>query len=41
MLIDHGADVNLADRMGVTPLQHACERGQKAIADMLIAAGAR
>ncbi|MGM3277296.1 ankyrin repeat domain-containing protein [Ralstonia sp. 24A2] len=41
LLIDHGANVNLADNKGVTPLQHARERGQKAIADMLVAAGAR
>lgn len=41
LLIDHGANVNLADSQGVTPLEHARERGQKAIADMLVAAGAR
>ena len=27
LLVDHGADVNLADRDGVTPLQHAREKG--------------
>ena len=41
LLIAHGANVNLADRQGVTPLAHADQRGQRAIADMLRAAGAR
>lgn len=41
LLIDRGANVNLADGQGVTPLEHARARGQKAIADMLVAAGAR
>lgn len=41
LLIDGGADVDLADGKGVTPLQHARERKQDAIVAMLIAAGAR
>ncbi|WP_228557632.1 ankyrin repeat domain-containing protein [Myxococcus sp. AB056] len=41
LLIDGGADVNLADGNGVTPLQHARERKQDAIAKMLVAAGGR
>lgn len=40
-LIRHGANVNLADRDGVTPLQHAISRGQQQIAGQLRAAGAR
>ncbi len=35
------ADVNLADKDGVTPLAHARQRGQTAMVDILIAAGAR
>jgi hypothetical protein len=35
LLIAHGADVNLADRQGVTPLAHAEQRGQKAISALL------
>lgn len=38
-LIAHGADVNIADFEGVTPLQHAQHRGYREIADQLIAAG--
>lgn len=41
LLIDGGADVNLADRDGVSPLQHARERGQQAIVALLLAAGAQ
>ena len=42
MLIAHGkADLNLADREGVTPLAHARRRGQQAIAELLSRAGAR
>ena len=37
----NSANVNLADKQGVTPLAHAEQRGQRAIADMLRAAGAR
>lgn len=39
-LIDAGADVNLADFEGVTPLQHAEQRGYTVIAEMLRAVGA-
>jgi uncharacterized protein len=41
MLIDAGADVDLADGDGVRPLTHARERGQTAIAALLEAADAR
>lgn len=40
-LIDAGADVNLADFEGVTPLQHAEGRGFTIIAGMLREAGAQ
>ena len=40
LLVDAGADVNLADRDGVTPLRHARSRGYSAIERMLVAAGA-
>jgi len=41
LLIARKADVNLADLQGVTPLGHARQRGQQAIADLLVAAGGR
>ncbi|MBI2771669.1 MAG: ankyrin repeat domain-containing protein [Burkholderiales bacterium] len=41
MLIAHGVKVNLADRDGVTPLQHAQRRGQQQVAALLRAAGGR
>lgn len=41
MLIAHRADVNLADKDGVTPLAHAKRRGFVQIARMLEGAGAR
>jgi ankyrin repeat protein len=41
LLIEHGADVDLADGKGVTPLQHARARGFAEIVAMLRAAGAR
>jgi len=41
LLIGAGADVNLADRDGVTPLQHAKRRGYTAMMRLLEAAGAR
>ncbi|OZI77906.1 ankyrin repeat domain-containing protein [Bordetella genomosp. 12] len=40
-LIEAGADVNLADGEGVTPLAHARQRGQKDTERLLLAAGAR
>ena len=40
LLVDAGADVNLADGDGVTPLTHARQRGYTEIADILTAAGA-
>jgi uncharacterized protein len=40
-LIKAGADVAIADRNGVTPLQHARQRGYDAMAEMLEAAGGR
>lgn len=41
LLIAADADLDLPDRDGVTPLQHAEQRGQREIAGMLRAAGAR
>jgi ankyrin repeat protein len=41
LLIDHNADVTIADKDGVTPLQHARQRGFAEIARTLIQAGAR
>jgi uncharacterized protein len=40
LLIEHGADVDLADGDGVRPLAHAMARGQSEIATILEAAGA-
>ena len=40
LLIEAGADVNLADSHGVTPLRHAKQRGQQRIVELLQAAGA-
>ena len=40
-LIEHGADVNIPDQNNVTPLQHAKQRGFKAIEQILLAAGAK
>jgi ankyrin repeat protein len=39
-LVETGADVNLADRDGVKPLQHAYSRGYREIEAILVAAGA-
>lgn len=41
LLIEHGADVNLADHDGVTPLQHAKSRGYQEMVDALTQAGAK
>ena len=41
LLLDHGADANLADNEGVTPLQHAKRKGFAEIERMLVDAGAR
>lgn len=41
LLLARGADVNLPDNQGVTPLGHARQRGQREVAPILEAAGAR
>lgn len=41
LLVAHRADVNLADRDGVSPLAHARRRGYRGIAQLLEQAGAR
>lgn len=41
LLLAHGANVAIADKDGVTPLQHARRRGYTAIAELLEQAGAR
>lgn len=41
MLVAAGAELNIPDREGVTPLQHARQKGYRDIADTLKAAGAR
>jgi hypothetical protein len=41
LLLAAGADPNLADGQGTTPLQHARDRGQAAIARLIEAAGGR
>ena len=41
MLLEAGADPDLADGDGVTPLAHARSRGYDAIAALLVAADAR
>ena len=40
LLLEHGADPDLADRDGVTPLAHARARGQDAVAAILLDGGA-
>ena len=40
-LVEAGADVNIADRQGNTPLQHARRRGYVQMARILEAAGGR
>ena len=39
LLLAHGARPNIADRQGVTPLQHARQRGQDPVARLLRQAG--
>lgn len=41
LLIQHGANVNLTDGEGVTPLEHAKQKGFKEIETLLIEAGAK
>ncbi len=41
ILIKHGADVNLADKEGISPLAHAQKKGYHAISTLLINAGAK
>jgi uncharacterized protein len=41
LLVAANADVNLADGNGVTPLQHARQRGLKVIEDILVQSGGR
>ena len=41
MVLARGANPNLADRDGVTPLQHAQRKGQAEVARLLSAAGGR
>jgi uncharacterized protein len=41
LLIEHGADVDLADKDGIRPLAHARSRGLREIAALLEAEGAR
>jgi hypothetical protein len=41
LLVDHGADINIADKDGVTPLEHARARGFTTIERILLAASER
>ncbi|CAN7686532.1 ankyrin repeat domain-containing protein [Bosea sp. LjRoot237] len=41
LVLDAGANPNLADRDGVSPLQHARKRGQNEVAKLIAAAGGR
>ena len=41
LLVAAGADIDRPDRQGVTPLAHAQQRGQAAIAELLRRSGAR
>ena len=41
LLVEAGANVNIADRDGVTPLAHAKRRGYREMVRILSAAGAR
>ncbi|MBC1499545.1 ankyrin repeat domain-containing protein [Listeria weihenstephanensis] len=40
-LLENGADLNIADSSGVTPLTHAKQQGYDAIADLLLSYGAK
>jgi ankyrin repeat protein len=40
MLIDGGADLNVAERRGWTPLHVACDKGHESVVTMLIDGGA-
>jgi len=39
LLVDHGANMNIPDKDGVTPLKHAQTRGFKEIERILLRAG--
>ncbi|WHY95300.1 ankyrin repeat domain-containing protein [Peribacillus simplex] len=41
LLVDHGADVTIPDNGGMSPLQHAREKGFKEIEQILLSAGAK
>jgi hypothetical protein len=41
LVLDAGANPNIADKDGVTPLQHARRRGQAEIARLIVATGGR
>jgi hypothetical protein len=41
MVLANGADPNIADKDGVSPLTHAKKNGQKTVADLIEAAGGR
>jgi len=41
LLVDHGADINISDSNGITPLEHARARGFKEIEQILLTAQAR
>lgn len=41
LLIEHGADVNIPDKDGVSPLEHSRKRGYKEIERLLLDAGAK
>ena len=41
LVLDAGADPNIADKDGVTPLMHAKRKGQRAVARLIEAAGGR
>ncbi|MCP4560394.1 MAG: hypothetical protein GY873_23810 [Bosea sp.] len=41
LVLDAGADPNLADKDGISPLRHARKRGQNEVAKLIAAAGGR